>query len=385
MNRAWRWLRIVLPPAWAVALFALFYLVLDALWIGTSAQFGDVPELWRMRIGAVAGAGTCYALYRVVAFHPLFRHDYRNWLALTPWCARQPLPLGPVHLTAQDAVVLSLLLASLHTLDGRALNVLVAFGFAYHLAVAGTLWPTGLRWRCYGILFGLGAAVCVIQHPVAAVAILFGLYPFSRAAIHRSLERFPWDLPPWWSRVGLKPQGMRELRQFRLGELGWPYEYLQATPSGLKIELADGIALSALAGWWCFGVTTNMPGDKQPGLLILSIPMVSFGALVRWALYCGNHWPPLSLWGRVRTGRWIIPRYDRVLVAPLLAVAVNGLGTAAALAWRLNAPTAMAIVTAVPVGILLCAGPALAAWQLTGGHRIGVSPLTMDRNLLSKV
>lgn len=385
MIRAIRWVWLVLPPGWCVALFLLFYLAVETLCLWFRYHLGldeAMAGVWRMRDIVVGQACFLYGAFRVVGFHPLFRPEYRRWLESTPWTRQRPLPVGPVHLVVQDAVVLAVVLALLHTGGVVLLQVLVAFAFAYHLAAAVSLWPTGLRWRCYAILFVLGAVILVVQKPVAAVALLAAIYPFTHLSLSRSLEQFPWQLPEWWPRFELKPNATRDGRKPGQQILGWPYDLLQPLKPSAGIGLFDGTAVSLLLGWWAYAGLTNVPNDQQhdrAGLAMVMLVMTLLaGILGRFLLYCATYWWPISLWGRLWTGRWIIPRYDRVFVAPLLALAVP-----IAVAWavgptRFTQPMETALTISLVVCIVLNVGPRLTDWRLTGGHRI--NPGVRDRS-----
>jgi hypothetical protein len=77
-----------------------------------------------------------------------------------------------------------------------------------------------------------------------------------------------------------------------------------------------------------------------------------------------------SLYRRCVTGRWIVPGYDQVLVAPLCVLV---------LAWflpflmprtRLSGEISLAICVAVLVLVSRGMGPSWPRWLLTGNHRL---------------
>lgn len=374
MIRAIRWLWLVLPRGWVVALFLVFYAVHESLWLLVSSgrETGDAADqLWVQRNLLVAGACAAYGIFRAVASHPLFRPEYCKWLELTPWTSRKPLPAGPIHWVPQDAVILGIFVALLHTWNPVVLQVLAAFAIGYQEALAISLWPTGLRWRCYTILFVLGAAVWMIQNPPVALAVAVVAYPFTYLSLLRCLERFPWQLPEWWPKFQLKPNATREDRKAIQKGLGWPYDVLQPVRSKIGIDFSDGAAVSLLLGWWVYAIADNVPADKQDGVYGAALMAVGYSALSRLVLYCSNHRWPISLRGRLATWRWIIPRYDQILVAPVLAVLIQVLGLPCLLQLaHVDVAAAIALSVALTASVLLNMGPTLADWQLTGGHRI---------------
>lgn len=66
-------------------------------------RFGDDVQpsdyVVKVRDNIVISLLAMYGIYQVVAFHPLGRPDYRDWLKRTPWTCGLPLPVGPVHPT----------------------------------------------------------------------------------------------------------------------------------------------------------------------------------------------------------------------------------------------------------------------------------------------
>jgi hypothetical protein len=97
-----------------------------------------------------------------------------------------------------------------------------------------------------------------------------------------------------------------------------------------------------------------------------------------------HRWP-ISFWGRLRTLRWIIPRYDVIYVAPLLAELIlvgtqlgagylfttnGGMGNPAnpMLDWLAIGCSSCGV--AATFLVLLVMGPVLERWALSGAHRI---------------
>ena len=93
-------------------------------------------------------------------------------------------------------------------------------------------------------------------------------------------------------------------------------------------------------------------------------------ALGRFVLYAASHHPPISLWGRLATGQYLIPAYDVVFVTPLLVVTM-GLPCYGAL-YLVGVPaiTSAAITTTLLIGLACTGGPRLRSWQLTAPSRL---------------
>lgn len=366
MMRAIRWLWLVLPRGWVLFVFFLVYAFLEANWL-----YSPDRELLAVR-NTVVGIGCfAYGLFRAIAFHPLNSDEYRKWLAVSPWTVGKRLPAGPVHLVVQDLLVMGVLLSLLHPWDMKVLAYLSVFLFPYQLVLCLTLWPTGQRWTCYALLLALGLPIRLLEHPTVATGVLVLLYPFTYWASRRCLGAFPWDVPEWWdgSRRKAAERGHDPSRIYPL--LGWPFDWLPRFRIPLAISIADGTALSVLAGWWLYTLMAHVPRQGQAAVLTAVVTVVLFGGCIqRTAMYCGTYRSPISIWGRIWTLRWIIPRYDVVFVTPLLTFLVVVIAEAMLIRYEVDLTIGTPIVVAIGTWIALNLGPTFEPWQLTGGHRI---------------
>ena len=123
--------------------------------------YGDAadPRLFHIpRDAVLVFAAGLFGVYRVFRFHPVFCGDYHDWLRLSPWNLRKPLPLGPVHLTPQDGLLLALL--TILQLDAPALPLAtlpLTFFTAYLAGLLLAHLYTGPNWVTYVLAFGLAA------------------------------------------------------------------------------------------------------------------------------------------------------------------------------------------------------------------------------------
>jgi len=165
--------------------------------------------------------------------------------------------------------------------------------------------------------------------------------------------------------------------------VGYPYDVLAQRSAKAIMPRGHALAASLLAGWLAYvayeTVFATVPSDERVWTLFCCV-LVPLGAgFTRALLYCQALWPPISLWGRIRTGRWVLPGYDRVLLAPIAAV-ILGL-TLGQLLRTLNAPDELVgpITVFVALWIVLAVGPTLGEWKLLGRHRAVV--LSFDNTL----
>jgi hypothetical protein len=363
------WLRVVLPSSAYFAILGVLYGLGMTGILYLEHEFGQpLPPLRQYLSGVLILAAAGYALYRVFSFHPIANPGYRNWLATTPWTARKPLP-WPVHLVPQDAVIVAIFCAMCWSI--RPLSILVlfqAFLTAYLLGLVVTHFATG-EWLCgYAAAFGLAAAVWQWQNATASLVLLVLTYLIGFLGLRRSLERFPWEAS-WQDTIREK------IKAGSIGySLGWPFGRLapEAPNEGMRIPWPHAVLVSLLCGWWLFALLALVPEgeDRAQAATAPALVAIFFAPVIRTVIYCDGYWPPISLAGRLGTGRWLIPGYDQVFVAPLLA---GALGLMILWACRFfggdllyGGPAAVTISSLILLGM----GPTLKAWRLTGNHRI---------------
>jgi hypothetical protein len=142
----------------------------------------------------------------------------------------------------------------------------------------------------------------------------------------------------------------------------------------------DAVILGSLAGWWAFAIggffSQQMDREVVSAILTVMTMVVVLGT--RLHIYLTGHASPISFWGRLITGRWIIPGHDVVFIAPVAAVVVPLLIMTEL--WTVGLPLEMRcpITLAASVMLGLGLGPSLERWRLTGHHRIHPNPQQRD-------
>ncbi len=368
-----RWLRVVLPSLGWLILFAGVYggylgLLFFLEWrVGQRAP----EEVRKMTLGALGLGAFAYASWRVHAFHPLSRPGYRSWLAATPWTSRQRLPLGPVHLVLQDVVLVGLVMLTGWYCQDRFVVYLPQLFLTFYLVfLGGTMFLTGAGAWGYAVYFGLGLILWFWHGPLVSVSVALAVYLLAYRGLRRSLAQFPWERElnrEWGSRLpSMETSSERANPDF----LGWPFGLLAPRQPGwqLQVPLHHALLISMLVGWLTFTAAPLLPQPQM--VLFLWLWIVGCGPAIRLAVYCTNYRPPISFWGRLVTGRWIIPGYDQVLVGPLLALVWGfALGPICA---ALGLDLILSLSLSIALGLFLCLGlgPSLRVWRLTGKHRI---------------
>jgi hypothetical protein len=314
----------------------------------------------------------CYGAYRAGANHPAWNKGYRDWLKLTPWTPGKRLPLGPIPLIWQDAVSLAgfMGLAFVHRSFHPSL-VLVAFAVPYLLITAWSLAISESgRWSL-PILAGLPV---ILLRPVTGwwdAVVIAVLVPFALIGTSKSLRRFPWKAGGRIEDLSTE-QTQSDARRWT-ATAGGMFEALSPVPPKPPTRLWAAAVGSSLAGWWTFvGLQlvwpAVVPGERDARGLVMAFGVVL--ALCRWMMYVGGHAAPISIRGRIATGRLVIPAYDKILVAPLCIVLAAIAVPETTLRLGLGLPATVGIAFAVLLFLLVKLPPALGQWKLTGYHHL---------------
>jgi len=206
--------------------------------------------------------------------------------------------------------------------------------------------------------------------PVAAALVVAMLYLPAYVGLRRSLRRFPWKDSARWKHFQARANRRKE-RPASL-RLGWPFDWVGPKPPEGSIRYRDGLLIALLAGCWLYVGLAVDPNSREAVRICTRFCVVGcFVAVVgRTSIYCFHHRPPINLWGRIATFRWIIPGYDRVLAWPLLAGLAAVIVPFSLLAMGLPERFAYPVSLSLVLLVVLNGGPTLRRWALTGHHRI---------------
>lgn len=360
MNRNWRH---VLPPRHIVlkccAAYLLTYLVdLFFIYLGLF----EIKEIGWIRMPFVVIFSALYGYYRVRSFHPFYSRKYREWLCLAPWSIEKPLPRGPVHLIWADLITLVPLTFLAYTNFSTAVLVPFIVFLSVYLVMICITFVTDRSSLVVLCLFLAPFTFYPFANRYFAIMVLILLYIICRVGLYQFLRGFPWNTRYW------KADPVKEFREqaIRQRVIGWPFEYLNVYRTS-KISISGAFILSLLLTWWLH-VTQWFFID--PHLVKFFFIYVLNVALFRALAYGGIHRPPISLLGRVFTGRLIIPRYDKIFVAPIcillagiaLPLGLLKMGYRGAWIFELSFFLIFFLALSLP--------PTLKEWRLTGAHRI---------------
>jgi hypothetical protein len=397
-------LRAVIPPkylAWAIVAYLVIVAPVVICW---SMGVPNPAETQFPAIIVLVSLAGAYGGYRVWSRHPAVQADYREWLSRTPWTSTDPLPFGPVHIVWHDIVLLAVveLLAWFHALQITEANATTLDPFFVRHALLALSWPvmaflvvqlaaimaiciiTQVHAVAAWLFFGLGLVLYTIHHALLAFTLAVAWYTFAWVGIRHSL-RFV-----WMNNVHSEDRIQSHRRSQSRQTLGWPYrglgpsseqDFTSLSAPWSTVPWRRGAAVvAALVGWWCYVLLTvaarlNPSFDSawaaRPRLMFLTLIAFSFlVALLRLSTYSSAYRPPITLAGRILTGRWVIPGYDVVYLAPAVIVLVSVIAFAVQYATSITPRIAFSISAGIAVWLALTLAPTLRVWQLTGHHRL---------------
>jgi len=360
MKENWR---TTLPLPLVVAIFVAIYLLVY-LGVALASACGiQAGEEWRnFRTLLFCLFAIVHGGFRVISFHPFYDSTYRKWLSVSPWSLGHPLPKGPVHLIWTDVLMLAALFFLTYSNDRALAYVPPIFFLVTYLIVLNLTFVSGHRFFPAASLF-IAPLVFYSAGDLYTIVVVFAiLYILARVGLYRYFRDFPWNTDYW--NVDL----VEEMRQHALRQrmIGWPFRFLRVFEAP-RVTVTAAFVISLLVVWWLHAMRIFHHEAAFAPLL----GGIGFNAaLYRAFIYAGIYRPPISILGRLATGRLIIPRYDKVFIAPvciLLSSTVLPLGL-----FILEANTVYLLEGSMflTVFLTLALPPRLKDWQLTGAYRI---------------
>jgi len=195
-----------------------------------------------------------------------------------------------------------------------------------------------------------------------AALVLMLIYIICRVGLRQFLSGFPWNTRYW------KVDTVKELREqaIRQRVIGWPFKYLNVYET-YEISILGAFILSLLLTWWLHVIQWFLGGPFLVGLFIM---LALYVACWRAAVYCVMYRPPISLLGRIFTGRLIIPRYDKIFIAPICILLAGLLLPLGLIKMGYYGTWIFELSFFLMFFLALSLPPNLREWRLTGAHRI---------------
>lgn len=310
-------------------------------------------------------AGGLLVMAFAIRTHPAANIKHTAMLATTPWHPGQPLPLGHVSVTSPFVLAPT-----------------IAIGVLWLVGIPGTQWLACGASVGY-VLFGVIVAIMAGSHALTwtLLLLLVALPPAlaverpSLAAAALAVAGVLTSVAQQLSLMKALRDGAFDLRQLssqKRSNLGWMQNLsLEPAPQRRTSEAMGSLTLGALVASVTFTAHGFRGRSFRDALTVLTILVA--GAALAATFHAAA--PSFGVIARVLTGRWFVPRMDRVLLCP--AMLVLWLIAIRTFPWPRHSPwnplfggvfVAACILTALWVA------PSRLAWQATGATRIRVTP-----------
>jgi hypothetical protein len=370
-----------------------------------------------LRIPLIGGGLIGYGILRGSAFNPYMRAGYRRWLSRTPWGVEKPLPLGPLHLVWEDLLivgllvmagvfdttwfwvltqplvpvgVLSIIVNSIDEVGLFAFRFLLCFLLPYVALLAFA--SKERRDLLVPCVFLIPLTAYPFFSPLFALVVLGTIYLILLFRLRQVFRDFPQNEPDWQD----DPRKRYLEEAWKSGGIGWPYRMIGPYRKAKIAPWGAALVAAVAVGWWEHALqgisiyTENLSWEQfARSIVYVSNPerhddlfssYTFFGfcvvvALVRLLPYFYGYLPPINFFGRIFTGRWMIPSYDQILVAPICIALFGWYGPRVLNAAGVPAPLLAASCYAFATWLALAMGPTLEQWRLTGNHRMVNVPI----------
>ncbi|MCA9027409.1 MAG: hypothetical protein KDA86_19520 [Planctomycetaceae bacterium] len=373
------WLRPFTRYA-AILIVAMGAIELAAWWI--RSLYVDMPEelpgallfISNFQQNAAIITAVVYGYLRFILNNPLLDREYRRWLQTTPWRWPLPLPLGPMHLVWQDAVLIGLLTLQIfwHTQRWDWALAIPAVMLSVRAAWMGLYLLIGRSsWIAHLISFGIASAIAVHHVPVVSLTILAAVAVLSEVGVRVILKEFPL----WHVSTGELLASIRTT----IAELP-PTTEAESTPRRQRWSVLrsgwfsrrTALLTSLHVGYWLFalGTLADKPADLEARkMAAFWLCLVAGGiACVRLLFYVNGRLPPLTFAGRWAQRRWIIPGYDQIFVGPFMTLFVAGLGTIVIQSFDIRLGILLPLTAGLTCLTVLAIGPDIDEFELTGDY-----------------
>ena len=244
--------------------------------------------------------------------------------------------------------------------------------------MVGVFRITGSTRDCYLVWLSSALVVLLIPHWIWLVPLLAIAEIFKRRAHHRCLATFPWD-DVVAMRVDEKTPKSKSI-------LGFHYEALRTDIPAVENSRTDSAIIAFLVSLTCLAVmrVVSLPGfnqdDVRDGMLAAAAAPAVFFTLRHLWRFKLDYRSPLSLWGRLGTGRFLIPKHDRVYLVPLTLMCIGLFNSVAVSTFPIPALW-LALGLGLVVWVYRTGKPSLQEWRLTGPVRLGRIPTNSVKTL----
>jgi hypothetical protein len=338
---------------------------------------------------ALGVGATIYGFFRTAGFFPGMGEasSYYKALLATPYDGTQPLPAGPMFPVAQDLLTIGVmaLVAAWVSKPAAAAWVLTAYFLSFSTFAAAALWDCGRKRHAYFVVLCVLLSFNFNRMPVVLIALAGTTFAVAGVFLRQTLLEFPWDFADADPRDGLDAFFMlyagkrRNVSSAIEDSAGWPFWKLAPRPLPADISVGSAVALGMLMALAVAAFFRISSGDSPQGRYanVSDIAPIAFSwfwvlltTTVRFRVYTSGYRSPITLFGRLASGRLLVPSYDQVWLTPLAALVIHAVLTSAPLAAIVPLNWLIPIAVGVNAVIALAGPPSLSTWRTTGGYRM---------------
>ncbi len=334
-------------------------------------------------VGSWAGVG----LFQLFFAWPFSESAYLKWLKASPWKPGKTLPKGGL-LPSRWLWISILISSAAGTLAFGLSPLLPAIGFGSgwlavavfiafkHLAIGQPLRESSGGW--IGLLPTTALSSFFVPWPLPWA---FGCLAVSVYFLHRHLFRLldaaHAQLEPWTA----EPRPACHHGVWLQPDVDALIGKTVSKRGGFIIAIVFGIVSACVVALQYRDEATTDGG----GVFFTCLVVIT--ALSKLKYYRGALQPPISWWGRLRSGPLLIPAYDRMMLPALTAIII---APASLVAIRFLPSggvqvLVLAMSQALAMAIIFCTGPDFKTWLLTAPGRMGKSQTNAKANVDGKI
>jgi hypothetical protein len=201
------------------------------------------------------------------------------------------------------------------------------------------------------------------------LSLALAFYGFTYAEIRRSMSDFPFTFER------RKALALVRYVATKPPEIGLPILPSRDGDAGnalLYFVNRYALLVGAATGIMYFSIAFQFRNEKDFDIGLLYIYRLIWMILivVRIVTYLAGHLPPISIMGRIAARRWILPGYDVMFIAPLVALFVAL--ALPKLLLLIGVPPLLAFPFSTAMTVWVCFGmrPTIVEWHYTGHFRI---------------
>jgi hypothetical protein len=365
---------------WARFMYGSWVTLYDSEFYISETRESSRWFLW----GAIAWAAIL-GVRRFSTAHFVRDFQYLNALVRLPWDETKPLLKGSLFLGLNDLIVM-VFLSFIGWRVSPSFWPAVPISYLWFFQIYHVAWSriAANRMAMYGFFFAMGTALLFpLISPFFWISngIMLLCCYWAQATM---LRAFPWE------------DSVESGLQAVLSTGFNPHAYIEFPTNAFfhrdrfkkPKSPIDRCLISLLFGWFAYTgtiwsariyeilerkdllATQSGREDLNIGVFFAAGVVVLLAAVLKAMKFTQGQRPPLTLMGRLFTGRFIIPKYDVIWVGPMLSCIAYLLVFSAGMSLSSHSILILPTATTMAFLIRMFVGPTLEDWHYTGAHQL---------------